>query len=302
MNRFELEAEDAAIGAVDNIANLIAASAVLRSIKADLESQGLYPALCNNPMDQGMSVSWFSEHALNAFTVWLDEGAAKLSSHHGGKTVFRREFASIEEFRLGYQEALEAMHLAERISRGKQVLNDIQAWLTEHGVTSAIYHLSDDEELCITWDGKDGSVNSVTIDTGDDDAYLSGARAGKVIPGHTFNSIEELADGYMEALEARLLAGAKVIAMEVMDEFKRDYLAPLGIEGVRLSQFWDGDELAVCWYDSNNRLCTVSIWVPELYASVSSFAGGRVWTHRDFDDLDALRAYFPELIRSGESA
>jgi hypothetical protein len=41
IRRFELEAEDAAIGAVDNIGNLIAASAVLNSVKAYLESQGL---------------------------------------------------------------------------------------------------------------------------------------------------------------------------------------------------------------------------------------------------------------------
>lgn len=108
VHRFELEAEDAAIGAVDNIVNLIAASAVLNYIKTGLEAQGLYPSLCNNAMDQGMSLSWYDDYSLTAIGVWLDEGTAEISSHQGGKTVFQRSLGSIEDLRLGYSEAIQA--------------------------------------------------------------------------------------------------------------------------------------------------------------------------------------------------
>lgn len=108
IRRFELEAEDAAIGAVDNIGNLIAASAVLKSVKAHLESQGLFPSLCNNPMDQGMSLSWYDQYSsLTSIRVWLDEGTGRIVSLQDGKTVFERRFASIEELDAGYKEALQ---------------------------------------------------------------------------------------------------------------------------------------------------------------------------------------------------
>jgi hypothetical protein len=59
-------------------------------------------------MDQGMSVSWYDQYsALTSVRVWLDEGTGRVVSLQDGKTVFERRFASVEELRDGYKEALQ---------------------------------------------------------------------------------------------------------------------------------------------------------------------------------------------------
>jgi hypothetical protein len=91
-------------------------------------------------------------------------------------------------------EALEAMNLAGRISKGKQVLNDIKAYLGERGIEGSVYYLPEEVELCISW--YDGDTrNSLSVWTDDDDAFLSSCRGAKITFKHSFESIEELAGG-----------------------------------------------------------------------------------------------------------
>lgn len=188
--------------AVDNAALLVATHTVLREMEAVLREQGLHPVLLTDRYGDEKSLSWISwEGAYTSLSFWTDDNRGMFSSHSKGELLFRQDFQSIEELRAGYMEALEAMNLAGRISRGKQVLDNIKAYLGERGIEGRGYYMSDDEEMNICWyDGE--TRNSLNIWADDGDAYMSSCCAGKITFGHTFDSIAELAGGYREVLEA----------------------------------------------------------------------------------------------------
>lgn len=177
------------------------------------------------------------------------------------------------------------------------VLNAIAETLLERGMLPTVL-LDRDEKTVEWWEGD--TYCSLSLWTDEDDAsHLSSHRDGETTYIQTFWDIEALATGYRQALDDMNDRGNPVVvALEAINEFSQDYLKPLGITGARKSLFRDRDEIALSWYDSTNALCTLSIWVPELYASFGSYKAGKVRADRDFDDMASLRASFPDLLHT----
>jgi hypothetical protein len=188
--------------AVDNTDLLVTTHAVLREMEAVVREQGLDTVLLIDRYGDEKSLEWYSwEGAYTSLSFWTDDNKGMLSSHYNGETIFRRDFQSIEELRDGYMEALEAMNLAGRISKGKEVLNDIKAYLGERSLSGSVYHLSEDTELVISWwDGE--TLSSLAIFPEDNDVYMSSCRGGKITFRTSFDSVAELTSGYIEVLEA----------------------------------------------------------------------------------------------------
>lgn len=177
------------------------------------------------------------------------------------------------------------------------VLNAIKETLLERGMLPTV-SLDRDEKTVEWWEGD--TYVSLSLWTDEDDAsHLSSHRDGKTTYIRTFWDTEALAAGYRQALdEMNDKSNPVVVALEAINEFSQDYLKPLGIVGARKILFRDRDELVLSWYDSTNALCTLSIWVPELYATFSACKNGAFRMNKDFDDMDSLRASFPDLLHT----
>jgi hypothetical protein len=202
MEAFTKDSVAEVLYAVDNTASLIAAHAVLREAQSVLREQGLDSVLLTDRHGDEKSLDWYCmDGAYNSLTFWTNDNKGMLASHLKGELLFRRDFGSIEELAAGYMEALEALNLAGRIFRGKQILNDIHTYLKERGISSGIDYLSEDTELLISWwDGNTRS--SLALFPDDDDAYMSSCSRGKITFRHSYESITELESAYQEVLEA----------------------------------------------------------------------------------------------------
>lgn len=175
------------------------------------------------------------------------------------------------------------------------VLNAIKETLIEQGMLPTVSLEDRDEKSLVWWNGK--TYASLTLWTYEDNrSLLSSHRDGKTTYIQTFDDIESLAAGYRQALDEMTSGSPVSIAFEVINEFSQDYLKPLGISGSRLSLFRDRDEVALYWYGAGNRLCNLSIWVPELEASFTAYKDGAIRVDKDFTDMSSLRASFPFLM------
>jgi hypothetical protein len=181
----------------------------------------------------------------------------------------------------------------------KEVLGSLSDLFAENGMKGSICVVEEESQVFLSWRNTFGSRCSLSVWLPDLSAHFFSCHGTEVSNKKNFADMASLQACFAELVQF----GQVEAAMEVMDEFQREYLAPLGIEGDRVCLFrdQDGSELALCWYDETNSLSNLSIWIPELDASFTSYRKGEVHLDREFTDLDTLRACFPELIPSEAS-